>query len=95
MAYRIPSAAPVSRVPDERRGRRLGKFCLECSSVYPTHAASHQGKPVNGKDHVSAPCTHEGDRFAPGEDWWEEAVEVLPAPPAADEEDTADGEARA
>lgn len=86
MVFRNPSAAPVSRVPEERRGRSLGKFCLTCSSVYPTHAAVHQGKPVMGRDHISAPCTHEGDRFVPGEGWWEEAVDVLPAPPEPEDE---------
>lgn len=82
MAYRVPSAAPQSRVPAERRGRVLGRFCHDCDSVYSLHAARHAGKPVHGKDHVSAPCAHEGEEFAAGEAWWEPAVEVLPPPPA-------------
>jgi hypothetical protein len=32
-----------------------------------------------GKDHIAAPCAHEGEPFDPGEPWWEPAVEVLPA----------------
>jgi hypothetical protein len=31
-----------------------------------------------GKDHVAAPCAHEGDVFEPGAGWWEAAVLVLP-----------------
>lgn len=83
MVYRTPTAAPVSRISAERQGRRLGKFCSECGSVFSLHAARHKGKPMYGKDHVSAPCSHEGDLFDPAEDWWEPAVEVLPAPPEA------------
>jgi hypothetical protein len=80
MVYRTSMPAPVSRVPETRRGHVVGTFCLECGSVYPLHHARHAGKPVYGRDHVAAPCAHEGERFGPGEGWWESAVEVLPAP---------------
>lgn len=83
MAYRGPEAAPASRIPAERRGRVLGRFCLACGEVYSQHAGFHSGKPLHGKDHVASPCPHEGEAFDPGEGWWEPAVEVLPAPPAA------------
>lgn len=83
MVYRAPTPAPESRVADERRGPVLGRFCLACGSVYPLHRARHAGKPVYGRDHVSSPCPHEGEAFDPADDWWEPAVEVLPAPPAA------------
>jgi len=83
--------APASQISDSRRGRQVGIFCLECGSVYSLHKASHTGKPVYGKDHIAAPCAHEGDAFEPGEGWWEPAHEVLPAPSEATEaEATAD-----
>lgn len=82
MVYRVPQMAPQSQVPPERRGRVLGHFCLVCASVYPLHGATHKGRPVYGRDHIASTCAHEGDVFAPGESWWEPAVEVL-APPAA------------
>jgi hypothetical protein len=78
MSYRGPEAAPASRIPAERRGRVLGRFCLTCASVYPLHAGTHRGKPIHGKDHVASTCPHEGHAFTPGEPWWEPAVEVLP-----------------
>lgn len=81
MVFRAPTPAPVSRVAEERRGREVGIFCLECGSVYPLHRARHVGKAIHGKDHISAPCAHEGEVFDPDEGWWEPAVEVLPAPP--------------
>lgn len=81
MVYRTSMPAPVSQVPEERRGRVVGIFCLECSSVYPLHRARHAGKAVYGRDHISAPCAHEGEPFDPGEGWWESAVEVLPPAP--------------
>jgi hypothetical protein len=31
-----------------------------------------------GRDHIASPCTHEGEAFEAGENWWEPAVEVLP-----------------
>jgi hypothetical protein len=81
VTYRGPAAAPESSIPPERRGRVLGRFCLACGAVYRQHAPVHRGTPVHGKDHVASPCSHEGDDFAPGEPWWEPAVEVLPPPP--------------
>ncbi|MGD2115688.1 MAG: hypothetical protein PVG07_11580 [Acidobacteriota bacterium] len=72
--------APASSVPEVRRGRQAGIVCLECGSVYALHKSRHTGKPVYGKDHIAAPCSHEGDDFVPGATWWEPAVEVLPAP---------------
>ena len=86
MAYRLPRTAPASSLPDERRGPVVGRFCKACGSIYPRFAARHKGKPMYGKDHIGAPCSHEGDEFAPGEPWWEPAIEVLPAaePPADD-----------
>lgn len=81
MTYRVPSAAPQSRVPVERRGTVLGRFCHACDSVYSRHASAHAGKPMHGKDHISATCSHEGEPFLPGAEWWEDAVEVLPPPP--------------
>ena len=83
MAYRNPDGAPESLVPVEQLGQVLGRFCRACASTYPLHRARHSGKPLYGKDHISSPCTHEGDAFAPGADWWEPAVEVLPAPAPA------------
>jgi hypothetical protein len=85
MTYRLPRAAPASSLPGERRGPVVGRFCKACGSIYPRFAARHNGKPMYGKDHIAAPCSHEGDEFAPGEPWWEPAIEVLPAAqPAAD-----------
>jgi len=79
--YRGPRAAPETSLPAERRGLVVGRFCHGCGGVYALHASRHKGKPLHGKDHVAAPCTHEGDAFGPGEAWWEPAVEVLPPPP--------------
>jgi hypothetical protein len=81
--YRNPHPAPRSRVPAERRGATLGRFCLGCGSVYPKYRARHAGKPLAGKDHVASPCLHEGEPFEPGASWWEPAVEVLPPPAVA------------
>lgn len=86
MSYRGSKAAPESRIPAEQRGRVVGRICLACGSVYPLHRAYHQGKSIHGKDHIAAPCSHEGDAFEPGEDWWDRAVEVLPPPVPATEE---------
>ncbi len=82
MVFRAPRPAPVSRISEERRGRVVGRFCLVCGGVYPRYGARHAGKPIYGKDHVAAPCAHEGEPFEAGDEWWEPAVEVLPAPPA-------------
>ena len=79
MAYRRVNAAPASQVAPERRGAEAGIFCLACGNVYPLHRSHHRGKPAFGKDHVAAPCAHEGDSFRDGADWWEPAVEILPA----------------
>ncbi len=87
MAYRRLALAPVSGVPEARRGAVGGRFCHGCGGVYPRFAVRHAGKPMYGKDHVSAPCSNEGKPFLAGADWWEAAVELLPAP--AVEEDTA------
>lgn len=81
MVYRNPDAAPASAIPPERRGAVVGSFCKVCYETYPLHRPHHSGKPLHGKDHVASPCAHEGGEFAPGADWWEPAVEVLPAPP--------------
>jgi len=81
MVYRAPQAAPLSQVPEERRGRVVGRFCRVCGTIYSEQSARHSGRPVYGRDHIAAPCAHEGDRFEPGEEWWEPAVEVLPPPP--------------
>lgn len=78
MVYREPHAAPESQLPEARRGRTIGRFCLTCATIYPLHRNRHTGKPMYGKDHVAAPCAHEGDMFEPGAPWWEPAVEVLP-----------------
>ena len=87
MAYRLPRAAPASSLSEERRGPVMGRFCKACGSIYPRYAGSHKGKPMVGQDHISSPCSHEGDKFLPGEPWWEPAIEPLPAaeaPPAED-----------
>ena len=79
MTYRRLRVAPAAAVEEARRGPVKGRFCRACGGVFSLHAASHRGKPVYGKDHVAAPCAHEGDEFEPGADWWEPAIEVLPA----------------
>lgn len=91
MVYRNPSAAPASQIPADRRGAVVGRFCKSCFESYPLHRARHHGKPLHGKDHVAAPCPHEGDEFLPGEDWWEPAVEVLPPPPVAESDAGTEG----
>lgn len=84
MVYRAPQAAPESQLPPERRGRVVARFCHVCGSLYPLHRRTHSGHAAYGKDHVAAPCAHEGDEFTPGALWWEPAVEVLPAAAAGD-----------
>jgi hypothetical protein len=86
MAYRLPRAAPASSLPEERRGAVMGRFCKACGSIYARYAARHKGKPMYGKDHVASPCSHEGEEFVRAADWWEPAIEVLPAPPTGDED---------
>lgn len=80
--YRAPNVAPLGLLAEARRGPVKGRFCKSCGSVYALYSPRHKGKPMFGKDHVAAPCTHEGERFEAGADWWEPAVEVLPAPAA-------------
>ena len=86
MVFRAPKAAPQSRVPAERRGHVIGRYCLGCNQVYPLQRAVHTGDPIAGRDHVASTCPYEGWAFEPGARWWEPAVEVLPplapAPPA-------------
>lgn len=79
MTYRSLSLVPVGNVPEERRGSVGGRFCRDCGAVYPRFAARHAGRPIYGKDHISSPCSNEGKLFAAGADWWEDAVEMLPA----------------
>lgn len=81
--YRHSASAPASALPPERRGAVVGRFCHGCRSIYPLHAEWHQGKPAFGRDHVASTCSWEGLAFAPDASWWEPAVELLPAPPAA------------
>jgi hypothetical protein len=81
MVLRVPRAAPASRIPEERRGHVLGRFCLGCSQVFPLQRRQHSGDPIYGRDHVASPCAWEGSAFEPGAGWWEPAVEVLPPPP--------------
>jgi len=76
--YRFPHAAPQSQIPEERQGRTIGQFCLVCGSIYPLHRKLHRDKAMYGRDHIASPCTHEGDEFEAGANWWEPAVEVLP-----------------
>lgn len=93
MVYRNPEAAPASAIPTERRGPVVGRICKVCYETYPPTRLHHSGKPLYGKDHVASPCAHEGDEFTPGEDWWEPAVIVLPAPPGEGEAKAAAGSA--
>ena len=83
MVYHVLIPAPSSQLPEERRGRVLGRFCHGCNSVYPLHRGKHSGKPSYGRDHIASPCAHEGEPFEPGATWWELAVEVLPPPVVA------------
>jgi hypothetical protein len=78
MVYRHPHAAPVSQLAPEKQGRVVAYFCHSCGYFFPEHRSRHSGKPLYGRDHIASPCAHEGDLFAPGETWWELAVEVLP-----------------
>ncbi len=85
MVYRKLDAAPESAVEPERRGRVVGRFCRACGGLYPLYRARHHDKPALGRDHVASPCTHEGEAFDPGADWWEPAVAILPPPVVAAE----------
>jgi hypothetical protein len=81
--FRMPHAAPESQVPEEKRGRTIGRFCLVCSTIFPLHRAKHSGKGMYGRDHVASPCAHEGEMFEAGADWWQPAVEIVPEALAA------------
>jgi hypothetical protein len=83
--FRTPQPAPLSAVPEDRRGPVVGRFCRTCGATFSRHQARHQGKGVYSRDHVASPCSHEGEAFAASEPWWEPAVVVLPLPatPAA------------
>lgn len=83
MVYRKPLVAPASSLPAERRGAVTARFCKVCGEFYPLHRARHSGKPMYGRDHIAAPCAHQGDEFEPGAAWWESGVEVLPPAAAA------------
>jgi len=83
MVFRAPRAAPQSRIPPERRGHIVGRFCHGCGQVYPLQRSLHTGDPISGRDHVASTCAYEGWAFEPGASWWEPAVELLPAPAAA------------
>ena len=76
--YRHIPSAPASRLDPARRGQPVGRFCKGCHAIYPLLASVHRGKPAFGKDHIAATCSHEGQAFAEGADWWEWAVELLP-----------------
>lgn len=71
-----PPLAPISSVDSTRHGRLAGRFCRACGEFYPLLRSFHTGKPLHGKDHIASPCSHHGEAFAPGVDWWEFAVEV-------------------
>jgi hypothetical protein len=92
MVHRAPHPAPQSAIPEAQRGPVVGRFCHACGAVFSLHASRHSGKGLYSKDHISSPCSHEGDVFEPGEGWWEPAVAVLPPPPASAE---GEGEAAA
>ncbi len=78
--FRSVRPAPISRVPVEKQGAIVARYCKICRSFYPLYASRHAGKPLGGRDHVASPCSQEGRRFLEGEDWWEYAVEVLESP---------------
>jgi len=77
--YRHIESAPASTVAEERRGAVVGRFCRSCRAIYPRLARRHAGKPVYGRDHLATTCVHEAEAFAEGAEWWEPAVELLPA----------------
>jgi hypothetical protein len=72
-------------VEEARRGPVVGRYCLSCHSVYPPHGSTHQGKPIQGRDHLGSTCPNEGYPFVAGADWWDLAVEVLPPLPPVEE----------
>jgi hypothetical protein len=81
MVYRAPRAAPQSLVPEPRRGHLIGRYCHGCNQVFPLQRRLHSGDPIYGRDHVGSTCPYEGADFEPGADWWEPAIDMLPAPP--------------
>jgi len=90
--HRAPHPAPLSQIPEDRRGKVLGRFCHACGATFSIHSSVHKGKGLYSKDHIASPCSHEGDRFEEGQDWWEPAVAVLPPEP---EEESARDESAA
>ena len=80
MVFRAPKAAPASRLAEERRGHVIGRYCHGCNQVFPLQRGVHSGDPIYGRDHVASTCAYEGWLFDVGAEWWEPAVEVLPAP---------------
>jgi len=80
MVFRAPKAAPASRLTEERRGHVIGRYCHGCNQVFPLQRGVHSGDPIYGRDHVASTCAYEGWLFEVGAEWWEPAVEVLPAP---------------
>jgi hypothetical protein len=85
MVFRAPKAAPTSRVPDQRRGHVIGRFCHGCNQIFALQRRLHSGDPIQGRDHVASTCPYEGSTFEAGASWWELAVDILPAPaPAAE-----------
>jgi hypothetical protein len=85
MVFRAPRAAPESRVPVERRGHVVGRYCKGCNQIYPLQRRLHSGDPIYGRDHVASTCPYEGWELEPGAPWWELAVEILPPPAPATE----------
>jgi hypothetical protein len=79
MVFRAPRAAPQSRVAEARRGALVGRFCHGCNQIFPLQRRLHSGDPIYGRDHVASTCPYEGWSFEAGADWWEPAIEVLPA----------------
>jgi hypothetical protein len=77
--YRHIPSAPASNLEPARHGQTVGRFCKACHSIYPLLASRHSGKAAYGKDHLASTCAYEGRPFDEGADWWEPAVEVLPA----------------
>ena len=83
MVFRAPRAAPQSRVAEARRGALVGRFCHGCNQIFPLQRRLHSGDPIYGRDHVASTCAYEGWAFEAGADWWEAAVEMLPAAAAS------------
>lgn len=75
--FRFSRCSPASSVDPEKRGEVVGRFCRSCGGIYPLYRQRHTGKSIDGRDHISPPCAHEGERFETGDDWFEDAVRVL------------------